>query len=232
MKPVLIFRHIACEGPGYLADFLDSHHIEYEIICIDEGDSVPDSLDKCSGLVFMGGPMSVNDPLPWVEAELDLISRAHKAGIPVLGHCLGGQLICKALGGEIHENLVREIGWFDVEKYESCLATYWLQELPGGFEVFHMHGERFSIPVGATLLLKSRFCEHQAFSIGNTLALQFHVEVTEKLIQEWVVFYSEDLANPSASVQSGNEIMDQLNSRIANVNRIAESLYNVWIKNL
>ena len=232
MKPVLIFRHIACEGPGYLADFLDSHHISHEIICIDEGQPVPESLDKCSGLVFMGGPMSVNDPLPWIDAELDLIDKAQQAGMPVLGHCLGAQLISKALGGEIHDNLVREIGWFEVQKYESCLANYWLQELPETIEVFHMHGEKFSIPVGAALLLKSQFCENQAFSIGNTLALQFHVEVTEQLVREWVDYYKEDLANPSASVQSGDEIINELKSRIANVNKIAESLYTVWIKNL
>ena len=232
MKPVLIFRHIACEGPGYLADFLDSHHIGFEIICIDEGQEVTDSLDNCSGLVFMGGPMSVNDPLPWIDAELELIKRAQQAGMPVLGHCLGAQLISKALGGEVHENLVREIGWFEVQKYESCLASYWLNELPGEFEAFHMHGEKFSIPTGAALLLKSRFCEHQAFSIGNTLALQFHVEVTEQLIREWVDYYAEDIANPSASVQSGIEIVDKLKTRIANVNRIAELLYSVWIENL
>lgn len=232
MKPVLIFRHIACEGPGYLANFLDSHHIGYEIFCIDEGQAVPDSLDNCSGLVFMGGPMSVNDPLPWIDAELELIQKAHKAGMPVLGHCLGAQLISKALGGEIHENLVREIGWFDVQKYESCLASYWLQDLPAEFEVFHMHGEKFSVPVGAALLLKSRYCENQAFSIGNTLALQFHVEVTEQLIREWVDYYRDDLANPTASVQSGNEIIDELNTRITSVNKIADSLYSVWIKNL
>ena len=232
MKPVLIFRHIACEGPGYLADFLSAHGIEFKIISIDQGDPVPSSLDNISALVFMGGPMSVNDPLPWVAQELDLIRKAQSAGLPVLGHCLGAQLISKALGGDVIRNPVPEIGWFKVTRYESCLAHYWFNKLPDEFDVFHMHGEQFSIPDGGNLLLKSRFCEHQAFTLGNTLALQFHVEVTEDLLREWVDYYQEDIAIPSASVQNKDEILDDIKNRVFNVNKIADSLYTSWIRNL
>jgi len=230
MKPVLIFRHLACEGPGYLADFLDLHNIIYELICVDEGEPVPASLDNISGLVFMGGPMSVNDPLPWIKAELSLIRNAQYAGMPILGHCLGAQLISKALGGVVKESPVREIGWFKVSQYESCLASFWLADLPAEFDVFHMHGEMFSIPEGAALLLKSQFCDYQAFSKGNTLALQFHVEITEDLIREWVDFYAEDLANPSESVQSKNEIMSYNPEWFNELNKVADEMYTNWLK--
>ena len=104
MKPVAIFRHIAGEGPGYLAIFLDRQSIPWQIIRIDAGEAVPTNPQAFSGLVFMGGPMSVNDPLPWVTDELSLIRAAVAQDIPVLGHCLGGQLMAKALGAKVTEN--------------------------------------------------------------------------------------------------------------------------------
>ena len=101
MEPILIFRHVACEGPGYLAEFLDRQQFPYSMICIDRNDPIPESLPDTSGLVFMGGGMSVNDDLPWIDQEMRLIRQAVDKNMPVLGHCLGGQLICKALGGQI-----------------------------------------------------------------------------------------------------------------------------------
>jgi GMP synthase-like glutamine amidotransferase len=178
----------------------------------------------------MGGPMSVNDPLPWIDAELDLIRNAQVAGMPILGHCLGAQLISKALGAVVKKSPVREIGWFKVSQCESCLAPYWLDNLPTEFDVYHMHGEMFSIPEGAALLLRSQFCDHQAFSIGNTLALQFHVEITEDLIRKWVDYYKDDLLKPSASVQSKNEILSCDPEWYMELNKVADIIYLNWLK--
>jgi GMP synthase-like glutamine amidotransferase len=86
MKPLYIFRHIECEGPGYLDEVLTRLAIPSEIIAIDKDDPVPADIEDCSGLVFMGGPMSVNDPLPWIDRELELIRQAHAQEMPVLGH--------------------------------------------------------------------------------------------------------------------------------------------------
>ena len=119
MKPLYIFRHIECEGPGYLGEVLTRLAIPSEIIAIDKDDPVPADIEDCSGLVFMGGPMSVNDPLPWIDRELELIRQAHAQEMPVLGHCLGGQLISKALGGTVNANPVREIGWHSVRKLHN-----------------------------------------------------------------------------------------------------------------
>ena len=99
MKPVAIFRHLPIEGPGYFATFLDNNHIPWRLIKIDAGEKPPTSIAEFSGLVFMGGPMSVNDDLPWIENSLTLIRQADTDDVPVLGHCLGGQLMAKALWG-------------------------------------------------------------------------------------------------------------------------------------
>ena len=101
MKPVAIFRQSPAEGPGYLSTFLDSHHIPWQLIKIDAGEDPPSTINQFSGLVFMGGSMSVNDDLPWIGSELKLIRQAVSSDIPLLGHCFGGQLISKALGGVV-----------------------------------------------------------------------------------------------------------------------------------
>ena len=232
MRPVLIFRHITCEGPGYLADFLSARDIAYDIISIDDGDQVPDSLDGVAGLVFMGGSMSVNDPLPWIADELALIRKAHAENLPVLGHCLGGQLISKALGGKVMPNPVKQIGWHPVSRIMNNESMTWLGELPEVYEVFHWHGETFTIPDGATQLLQSRFCSNQAFVIGNTLALQCHVEMTAMMVKEWLSFYSNDMPKSSASVQSKKEILVDLDKRIRSLQMVADQLYTRWLKGL
>ncbi|MCG8324358.1 MAG: type 1 glutamine amidotransferase, partial [Thiotrichales bacterium] len=111
MKPVRIFRHIEFEGPGYLGEFLTRRNIPFEVIAVDQGDNIDPDPGNASALVFMGGPMSVNDELDWIDLELNLIRNAYSRDIPMLGHCLGGQLISRALGAEVIQNPVREIGW-------------------------------------------------------------------------------------------------------------------------
>ena len=130
MEPLWIFRHVDCEGPGYLADVLETHRIPWRLIAVDRDEPIPPALDGCAGLIFMGGPISVNDPLPWIEPELMLIRAAAQAGKPVLGHCLGGQLISKALRGQVGPNPVREIGRHPVDRADTAAAAHWLRRPP------------------------------------------------------------------------------------------------------
>ncbi|MHB1236645.1 MAG: type 1 glutamine amidotransferase, partial [Gallionella sp.] len=125
MKPVAIFRHTATEGPGYLAEFLDERNIPWQLIAIDAGDAVPRNVSAYSGLVFMGGPMSVNDDLPWIAKVGELIRDAVAKDVPLLGHCLGGQLISRALGGVVSRNPVKEIGWGEVRVSDNNIARGW-----------------------------------------------------------------------------------------------------------
>ena len=232
MQPLYIFRHIECEGPGYLAEVLKRKNIPWQLIAVDAGKSVPDSIDGCSGLVFMGGPMSVNDDLPWIGQELALIRSAQASGIPVLGHCLGGQLICKALGGEITTNPVKEIGWHNVQQVPSEISSNWLSGLPNWFTAFHWHGEAFSLPEGATPLLTNQYCNHQAFALGNTLALQCHIEMTADMVREWVDLYADELQNPTESVQGAKMITDNAKQRCHELQQSADTLYKRWLQRL
>jgi len=233
-KEILIFRHYPTEGPGYFARFLDRQGIPHRTIKIDEGEPVPESIADISGLVLMGGPMSVNDSLPWIPKVLQLIRAAVAADVPVLGHCLGGQLLSKALGGRVRGNRAKEFGWLPVTAVDSPLTSAWLDDLPPHFEVFHWHGETFSIPPGATHILKSRYCRNQAFVIGKSLGLQCHIEMTPELVRTWARAGAGEIARalPAASVQRPAQMRISLSERAARLNRIADVLYTRWVQGL
>ncbi len=230
MKPIRIFRHVDCEGPGYLLTVLERHGLPYELVRIDAGEAVPMRVDDVAGLVFMGGSMSANDDLPWIAAELELIRRAVAVDLPVLGHCLGGQLMAKALGGEVVANPVKEIGWLDVTVADNDTGRKWFPGVPGRFEAFHWHGERFSIPEGASLVLSSAHCREQGFVIGRSLAMQCHIEMTEALVAEWVERFAVQLDDPAETVQSAQQICAHLPERVGRLQRIADAVYGYWLR--
>lgn len=233
MKPVAIFRHAATEGPGYLADFLGARNIPWKLIRIDMGDALPVSAEAFSGLVFMGGPMSVNDNLPWIPPVLALIREAVEKDIPVLGHCLGGQLMSKALGGIVGRNPVKEIGWGEITVKPGVAARMWFGETDR-FLGFHWHGETFTLPEGATPLLSSAYCENQAFALGKHLGFQCHIEMTADMVHAWCKGGAEEVASSAVSpgVQAVPEMIDQLDTRIPALNTLAASVYEVWIRGL
>jgi GMP synthase-like glutamine amidotransferase len=233
MKSVAIFQHAASEGPGYLASFLDARRIPWRLFRVDAGDAVPEHCGDFSGLVFMGGPMSVNDDLPWIGQVLALIRCAVAKDIPVLGHCLGGQLMAKALGGVVTGNPVKEIGWGELTVDRNDFA----QRLFGGvgqFEGFHWHGETFSLPHGARRLLSSRYCDNQAFVLGKHIGLQCHVEMTADMVRDWYRIGAEEVGQAKASpaVQPAEVALVGLEMRVAALNGIAAKVYSAWVTGL
>ncbi|MCX7139705.1 MAG: type 1 glutamine amidotransferase [Proteobacteria bacterium] len=232
MKPVAIFRHNSTEGPGYFATYLDRHRIVWKMVCIDAGDAVPASVDAFSGLVFMGGPMSVNDDLPWIPGVLQLIRAADAAGVPVLGHCLGGQLMSSALGGSVAANPQKEIGWGRVDVAGSDEARAWFGDTRA-FLSFHWHGETFSIPPGAVRLASSPHCANQAFALGKHLGLQCHVEMTPEMIRSWCESGKKEIERSnSPAVQAAGEIESHLQARVSVLNGVAARLYDRWVAGL
>lgn len=231
MKPIAIFRHAAIEGPGYLAEFLDARQIPWQLIAIDAGAAVPPSAGAYAGLVFMGGPMSVNDDLPWIAQELELIRDAVAQDVPVLGHCLGAQLIAKALGGVVSRNSVKEIGWGEVAVADNESARSWFAGLPS-FQAFHWHGETFTLPQGATHLLSSTHCANQAYAIGKHLALQCHIEMTAGMIDSWCEAGADEIAASRASpaVQSAQAMQQQSGLTLPQLHKAAEQLYDTWLQ--
>jgi GMP synthase-like glutamine amidotransferase len=233
MKPVAIFRHFVTEGPGYFATYLDRNGLPWKLVKLDEGEGVPRDTDAFSGVVFMGGPMSVNDDLPWIPPVLNLIREATARDVPVLGHCLGGQLMSKALGGQVTRAPVKEIGWGAVELEDAPEARSWFGEQRGGFLSFHWHGETFTVPVGATRLLSSPWCQNQAFSLGPHLGLQCHIEMTQALIHTWCRSGAREIAgSDSPAVQSVEAILQDLDARVVGLHQVADAVYGRWVEGL
>jgi GMP synthase-like glutamine amidotransferase len=227
MKPIAIFRHFPTERPGYFASFLSGRGVPYTLIKVDEGETIPSDPQRYSALVFMGGPMSVNDDLAWIAEELELIRQAVLQDIPVLGHCLGGQLMAKALGGIVTKNSVQEIGWGEVTVSDHPLAREWFGDLTS-FDSFHWHGETFSLPMDATRILSSPYCENQALCLGKHLAMQCHVEMTEDMVKVWADAGAA-AASSLPSVQTRKDMLQNLANKIAALNRVADRLYIKWI---
>jgi GMP synthase-like glutamine amidotransferase len=242
MKPVAIFRHAKTEGPGYFATFLDLRSIPWQLIAIDRGNAVPTRAEAYSGLCLMGGPMSVNDPLPWIADECALIRDAVATGVPVIGHCLGGQLISRALGGEVRANAGKEIGWGKARAENGASGDAdpqiarrwlgdWLEQTAGIADVFQWHGETFSLPTGAQRLFGNDFCANQAFVLGPHLALQCHVEMTPEMIGAWCAGWASEvqgLAALPACVQTPEQMLAETARRLPVMRRLADQLYSVW----
>jgi GMP synthase-like glutamine amidotransferase len=183
----------------------------------------------------MGGPMSVNDPLPWIESVCALIRDAVARDVPVIGHCLGGQLMSKALGGEVTRNPVREIGWGMAGGDDHAVARRWLGAFAGNpCTVFHWHGETFSIPPGASRLLASAHCANQMFALGPHLAMQCHVEMTPEMIAAWCAQWGDEVLARAdrPSVQPPEVMQQEIPERLPAMRQLSEQLYSVWIQGL
>lgn len=235
MKPVAIFRHALTEGPGYFATFLDRHRIAWRLVKLDEGEAVPASAADFAGLAFMGGPMSVNDALPWIDPVLALIRDAVARKVPVIGHCLGGQLLSKALGGAVTPNPVREIGWNRVEVEDTGEGREWFGDDTRAFTTFQWHGETFTIPPAGKRILRGEHCANQAYVVdGLHLGMQCHVEMTPELIRSWCETGAPEIAahRSSPAVQGTEAIEGEAPSRLPVLNDTADRLYTRWMRGL
>jgi GMP synthase-like glutamine amidotransferase len=233
MKPIAIFRHSPTEGPGYFATYLDSRDLPWKLVALDRGEAVPSGAGDFSGLVFMGGPMSVNDDLPWIAPVLELIRRAAVADVPVLGHCLGGQLMSKALGGSVGRNPIKEIGWGEIEVADNSQARAWFGPDLTRFESFHWHGETFTIPPGAARIMGNRNCENQGFVVGKNLGMQCHVEMTQDLIESWCKSGADEIATAkSPAVQTPDQMRRGIEQKLGALRAVATRLYDHWAEGL
>lgn len=231
MKPVCVLRHEDGVGGGHITDTMDRRGIPHELVAIDQGDKIPTTIDDVSGLVFLGGTMGVNDPLPWIDQELELIRIAYERKLPVLGHCLGSQLISKALGGTVTPMPAKEIGWHVVSKIDNPASRVWLHGAPDSFETLLWHRDEFSIPTGASPLYESRFCPNQAFVIDNMLATVAHIEITAAMLNNWLDTYAYELAPISERIQTAAQIRDAMSERVGRMqDQITDRLYRRWLQ--
>jgi GMP synthase-like glutamine amidotransferase len=185
---VLAFRHVPFEGLGLIESALEARGIHFDYCDLYQPAAVMPEANRYDGLIFMGGPMSVNDEPAFLLEEMRLIERAAARGVPMLGVCLGSQMIARALGGRVYRNSEKEIGWFDVHLTEDGRRDPMLGQLAPVERVFHWHGDTFDLPPEAVWLAWSQRTARQAYRIGRAIyGLQFHLEVTPAMIVNWSV---------------------------------------------
>ena len=232
MKPVLILQHQVPENAAYLTTWLDRHVVPYHVANAGAGELFPTSIEPYSALAVMGGGMSANDPLPSNRAAEILILQAMYRDIPVIGHCLGGQLMSRALGGVITPSPQPEIGWQSIAYEDTPITQEWFGETPTD-TVIHWHYESFSIPTGATRVATSTACPNQAWAYGKHLAMQFHIEINENKIDSWV--YEDDPKWADArtqydSVQDKIEMLNGIPFHLAQHQATADCIYINWLR--
>lgn len=223
-------QHVPFEGPGSIEPWLKSAGYEITRTQLFESSNFP-ALKEIDFLIIMGGPMSVHDEgeFPWLPLEKQFIRDAIDSGTPVIGICLGAQLIASAMGAKVYQNPVKEIGWFPVQGIPAVTSLFF--SFPASTEVFHWHGETFDLPQGATLIASSTACENQAFQIGDSvIGLQFHLETTPESAEEIVSNCRDELV-PSQYVQAEKEIVAQKPERYHLINQLMGNILSFLQKN-
>ncbi len=225
MKSILAITHAAQEGLGTIAHFLRNEEIPVDILYTHAGDKVPLSIEKYSGLIVMGGGMNVDetDKFPFLKQECLLIQNAIASKRPVLGICLGAQLIAKSLGAKVYQGNVKEVGWLPIHLTDDGRRDPAISAFSDALAntVFHWHGDTFPLPEKATLLASSDLYPTQAFSYGNLIyGLQFHFEITQDMVNKWVIADKEWLKN--APLQNpANTIIESTKTYLPQLERSA-----------
>lgn len=216
------FQHVPFEGLGSIGPWLQKAGYEITSTRFYESAELPD-LRTIDLLIVMGGPMSVNDEdkFPWLVAGKQFIWDAIAKSKPVLGICLGAQLIAHVLGAKVYPNKVKEIGWFPICGISSKDHSF---RFPSKMDVFHWHGETFDLPSGATHLAKSNACENQAFQLGKSvIGLQFHLETTPKAAQELIAHCRDELVL-APYIQTEEEIFSAKSERYKSINDLMDNM--------
>jgi GMP synthase (glutamine-hydrolysing) len=184
---ILIAMHVESEGPGSLGTFLEAAGARLHVVRLHDGDTFPQDIAELDAVISMGGPMNVyeEDKYPYLRDETLFLHKAIDADLPVLGICLGAQMIAKASAAQVTRSPKEEVGWGVVHVTDAGCSDVLFQGLPRNLEVFQWHGDMFHIPENGTLLAEGTDCPHQAFRCRNAFGLQFHVEVTADILADW-----------------------------------------------
>lgn len=192
---VHILQHVPFEGPGSIEDWATARGHTLTTTRFFAQEAFP-SLDRFDLLVVMGGPMSIHDEhlYNWLKGEKWFVKEAIEAGKPVLGICLGAQLIAEVLGGKVYQGEQKEIGWYPIELDQDFSRTPLGKQWPTSPTVFHWHGETFTLPPNTQRIATSKVCANQGFIYQDrVVALQFHLETTPLSAESIIEFCGDEL---------------------------------------
>jgi GMP synthase-like glutamine amidotransferase len=234
MKPVLVLQHLPDDGPAFLATWLAAQGRAVDLRHTSAGDEYPERIDGFGALAVLGGEWGANDDRPSLRRAEQLIRQAVAAGVPVLGHCLGGQLMARALGAPVAASPAPERGWHPVQLRDTPGAHAWFGAGQGEPVLFQWHRDAFGLPPGAESLAHSQACPHQAFALGPHLAMQFHVEVDETKLRAWAAEAEADpaaAAAPSAPTwHDGAALRAGTLRHLAASQALASRVYARWLR--
>lgn len=236
MERLLVYQHVPHETPGRFADIAQDNDIQVDMVNLCEGHKLPD-LNKYSRLLVMGGPQSVYDTLPQYpsrDAEVESIRTFTQAQKPVLGICLGSQLVAYAFGGNVYPNMVngkqlKETGFYKMQLTEQGKSDPLFRGFPEEFDVFHWHGDVFDLPSETSLLATSEIVPNQAFVYGNsTYGVLFHVEVTPQMVEELVRVDNQWLHKDNEVDE--NAMIEQAYKIEKTLRGLGGTLFTNWLK--
>lgn len=247
---VLVLQHLPDDGPGYLGQWLDAQGISWHVFCADAGEAYPQSVAAYKAMAVLGGEWSANDERPSLRHTEALMREADALGVPIIGHCLGGQLMARAFGGQVERAAQPEIGWMQLQTTGSAAARYWFGEGStagtatatsspksmadcSAHMVYQWHRDSFvALPPGAELIASSPACAHQAFALGPHLGMQFHIEINAAKIALWMGEPGASFPNlverwPD-SVQSLQAMAASTQRCLAGSQALADQIYGSW----
>jgi len=229
---VLVLQHTLEDSPGFLGQWLDRQGVSWRVLCAEAGETYPASVRGYRGLAVLGGEWGANDDRPTLRQAEALILEADALGVPVIGHCLGGQLMARAFGGRVERLPQPEVGWLPIRIADSDVARAWLGE-SREVVVYQWHYDGFvDLPPGAQPLASSPACAHQAFAIGPHLAMQFHIEITPQKMETWLgepgAVYPAAVQAAVPTVESPDAMRQSTGRHQAGSEIMADHIYRCW----
>jgi GMP synthase-like glutamine amidotransferase len=231
----LVLQHVAVEGPGTLASYLARRGWTLATVPLYEGARLPEDAQEYQAVIVLGGPMGVYDEAqyPFLRDEHRFLTRVLEQDVPLLGICLGSQLLAKALGARVYRNPHKEIGWYTVDLTPAGAADPLFAGLTSPIPVFQWHGDAFDIPAGAMPLASSSLCMHQAFRYGDRVyGLLFHLELTSDMIHTWIAAFHNELVSVQGTIDPAR-IMAEIPYRCLEYQQIGSRVFanlveHVW----
>jgi GMP synthase (glutamine-hydrolysing) len=228
MSSIVVVQHVPAEGLGRLEPLLRSANIKVGIIRPDADVDAGD-IAEASGLIILGGPMSVYeaDRYPRLRAEMQLIEAALERNLPILGLCLGSQLLAAVLGSQVRPGRAKELGWFDVTLEGRAQDDLLFKSMPAQFKALHWHGDVFDLPGGACHLARSALTECQAFSYGpNAWGILFHLEAGTAEVRAMAAAFPDEVHSAGTTPEHLVHVTAQEEPDTA---RLAFNLLGAWV---